>query len=118
MLAAVVDPMGRPNKGDDDIAVGGFVEDDLGMAGGNDLRALSRGHVSQQLINLALAKNFQMRVGFVQQEYRLGIGVKVGEEQERLLQAAPRAGKIEQTTFRVLVAHGDFSALLDELRGL
>src|SRR2546422_9897291 len=103
LLAAVVNSMGRTDESNDDIAVGGFVENDFGMAGGDDLRALPRSHVSQQLIDLALAKNFKMCVRFVEQENRLRIRVKVSEQQECLLQTAPGARKVEQTPFLVLV---------------
>ena len=71
LLAAVVNAMGRADESNDDIAVCGFVEDDFGMAGGDDLRALAGGHVGQQLINLALAEDFKMCIGFVEQENRL-----------------------------------------------
>src|ERR1035437_10071898 len=106
------------NESDDDIAVGGFVEDDFRMAGGDDLRALACSHVGQQLINLALAKNFKMSVRFVEQEDSLRIRVKVSEQQERLLQAAASAGKVKQTACLVPVGHGYFPALFDEFRRL
>src|SRR2546426_4797834 len=59
-----------------------------------------------------------MRVRLVEQENRLRIRVKVSEQQERLLQAAPGAGKVEQTLLLVLVGHGYFPALFDEFRPL
>jgi hypothetical protein len=37
------------------------------MAGGDDLRALAKGRSCQKLIDLALAENFEVRVGFVEQ---------------------------------------------------
>jgi hypothetical protein len=86
-LASVVDAVRRADEGDDYIAIGGFIQDDFGMAGGNDLRSMARGYIGQQLINLALAKNLKMCVRFVQEKHRLRVGVEVSQQQECLLQA-------------------------------
>src|SRR5260221_14450753 len=59
-----------------------------------------------------------MGIGLIEQQNGLGIGVKMGEEKQSLLQAAASAGEVKEAALRVTVGHGDFAALLYELRRL
>jgi len=78
--------------------VGGFVEHDFANGWRDDLRALPA-QPRQSIVDKSGAgeANFKMRVGFVEQENRLRIRVKVSEQQECLLQAATRTRKVKQT---------------------
>ena len=60
LLSAVVYAVRRTDKSDDDVAVGSFVQDNFRVAGRDDLRAMLRCDVSQQLVNLSLAQHFEM----------------------------------------------------------
>jgi len=81
------------------------------MAGGNDLRALFCCHLGEELIGLALAEDFEVGIWFVEQEGRLGVGIEVGEQQQRLLQAEPGAGNVQERLLRVPIGHRDFRPL-------
>ena len=48
-----------------DVAMGGLVQNDLGMARGDDLRAGFGRALGQHVVGLTLAKDFQMGVRFV-----------------------------------------------------
>ena len=73
LAAAIVDAMRLSNKCDDHVAVRGFVEQHLGMAGGDHLRTCAARGLGDQRIDLALAENFEMGVGFVEQQCRAGL---------------------------------------------
>ena len=40
------------------------------MAGGNDLRAIGRRHLGDEVVDITLAQDFQVRVGLVKQQHR------------------------------------------------
>jgi len=90
LRAAVVDSMGHPYEGDDDIPICCFIEDYLRMARGDELRALLIRGLGQELVDLALAQNLEMRIRLIEEQDGVRIGVEVRQEQERLLQPMPR----------------------------
>ena len=67
LAATVVQPVRLAHERDDQIPAGGLVEKDFGMAGSDDLATGGLRGVREQLIDLPLAKNLQVRIGLVQQ---------------------------------------------------
>ena len=106
----VDDPVRFADEGDDQVPVGGFVQEHLRVAGRDDLGAAVRGDLGYQAVCLALAEDFEMRVGFVQQDDRAGVGVHVGEDQEGLLQSPPARREVEGHA-ALAVPHGDLPPL-------
>lgn len=90
-----VHAMGLADKGHHDIAIGSFLQDDLGMAGGDDLRVAGSGDFREQIIDVALAKDFQVGVGLVQKQHGAGVRQNVAKQEEHLLAAAARGGKVQ-----------------------
>ena len=90
LASATCDPVWLPNERDNQIPTGGFIEKHLRMTRRDDLVAAFQGHLGDQLIGLALAKDLQMCVGFVQQNDRAGIGVHIRQDEQRLLQSLVR----------------------------
>ena len=82
------------------------------MTRGDDLVAAFRRDLRDEAVDLALAEDFEMRIRFVQQDDRARIGVHVGKDQERLLQATP-AGREVQGGAALPVPHRDLPPLLD-----
>ncbi len=80
LAAAVVDAMRFAYKGDDDISVGRFIEDYFGMTCSNDLRVKTRANIGEKIIGLALPENFEVCIGFIEQQNRTGIGVQMSQQ--------------------------------------
>ena len=81
------------------------------MARGNDLATALFGGLGQQPVYLALAQNLQVRIGFVQKQDIAGIGVEIGQDQQRLLQSPP-AGREVEPDAAFPVGHLDLATLL------
>ena len=98
------------DEGDDHIPAGGFVEERFGVARRDYLAAVSRRRIRYHLVYLALAQDFKMGVRLVQQKRRAGVGVEIGEYQQRLLEA-PAAGRQVKNRAALAVCHCYLAAL-------
>ena len=65
MASAVINAMRLAEEGDHDIACGGLIQNDLRMAGGDNLAVLLGGKLGEKLVNLSLPENFEMGIGFI-----------------------------------------------------
>ncbi len=90
LAAAVVNAMGFADERNNNVPAGGLIQDDLGMACGDDLRTLACCKVSKNLINLSLPQDLQMSVGFIKEQNCSPIGIKMSKKKEGLLKAAAR----------------------------
>ena len=81
--------MRSPDERHNHVAVGGLVEHDLRVAGGDDLRSLLLRGLGQQPVRLTLTQDLEVGVGLVQQEHGAGVGVQMCQQQKRLLEAPP-----------------------------
>ena len=86
------------------------------MAGRDNLRTLFLGRLGQQAEDLTLTENFQMRIRFVQQQDRFGVGVEMGEQQKGLLKSPAGGGQIKPASVDIPVFKADFSDFLFEIR--
>jgi hypothetical protein len=98
LLAAIVNSMRLANERDNHVPIGGFVKDDFRMAGGNDLGALLRSNLGQELINLPLAQHLEVGVRLVQEQDGLGVRMEMGQQKQGLLQTASGTGQIQNNT--------------------
>ena len=85
------------------------------MAGGNDLTAAFPGHLGEQAVDLALAKDFEVGVRFVEKQNRPRIHVHVRQKKQGLLKTPARGGKVELDAL-LPVGHRDFAALRNVAR--
>ena len=91
LTSLIVYPVRRADEGDDQILICGFVQKHFRMARRNNLIAFFFCDIDDQLIDLPLPKNFQMRIWFIQKDNRTGIRIHVRQYQQSLLQP-PSAG--------------------------
>ena len=82
------------------------------MAGSDDLATGGLRSIREQLIDLPLAKNLQVRIGLVQQEHRAGVRVHVCQKKQSLLEPPSRGGKVKLDP-AFPVAHRDLATLGD-----
>ena len=78
----------------------------------DNLIAPGRRRFDQQIINLTLAKNFKVGIGFIQQHNRARIGVHVRKNQQRLLQSTSAGRKIKPDPV-FPIPHGNFPPLFN-----
>ncbi len=90
------------------------------MAGHHDLRTTLCGNIGQQVVDITLAQDFQMRIGFVEQQHRARVGEHEGQQHQHLLATAPRRGKVQLHSIALLVLVGQrqFCTLFDICRVL
>ena len=63
LASAVVDAMRLADEGDDDVALGGLLQQHLGMRGDDDLVAGLSCRLRQHIVDLALPEDFEMGSG-------------------------------------------------------
>ena len=68
------------------------------------------GHAGHHLVGLALAEDFEVGIGLVQEEHRTGIRIHIGQQEQGLLQPPPGRGEIE-TDPALPVAEHDLAPL-------
>ena len=95
-----------------DVAVGSLVEEDFGVARGDDLAAGLGRHRRQHVVHLPLAENLQVGVRLIQEQHRPGIGCHVSEQEEHLLLPPAAGGKIK-IDFAAAELHRQLAALGD-----
>ena len=71
------------------------VDDDLGMGGDDELRALPGGRGPQLVIDGVLENDVQMRVRLVQQQHRTRSRVEKRQQHQHLLKTAPGARDVQ-----------------------
>lgn len=77
--------MGAPNESNDHISIRRLIQNDLGMTCRNHLTTHLLGGFGNEIVNLALAQDFQMRIGFIYEQNRLRMCRKVSKCQKGLL---------------------------------
>ena len=113
LTAARVNPMWLAHECHDHVAIGRLVENHLGMTGRNNLAALFACGIGEDLVDLALAQNLQVRVRFVEKNDRAWVHGKVGEQQQRLLQPASGRRDVEMSASMVPIGHRHLAAFRD-----
>ncbi len=91
LLAAIVHAVRFADEGDHHVPVGRFVEDDFGVAGGNNLAMLFLGSPREHLVNLPLTKDLQVGVRFVQEQHGVRVRGHVRQQQEGCWRPRPEA---------------------------
>ena len=79
----------------DDLARAGAVDQDFRMRRDDELASPARGDAPQQVVDLLLQDDVEMRVRLVQQKDRGRPGEKESQQQKHLMKTAPRAGDIQ-----------------------
>jgi hypothetical protein len=69
--------MRRTDEGDHCSTSRCLIEENLGVARGDNLGALFERDMSQSLVNLALSENFEMRVRFIEEQYAPRVGIEM-----------------------------------------
>lgn len=116
LAAPVVNPVGPAQERDDHVPAGRLVQNDLRMAGNEDLAFVGFGPFRQDLINLALPEDFQVGIRLVQKEHGLRVGRQVRQEKKRLLHSAAGRRDVQLDAGAVQVAHRNLRPLLQMLR--
>ena len=83
------------DESNDHVLFASFLQDDLGMTGGDDLRLLCGSSLSEEGIDVPLTKDFKMCVRFVKQQDGTRIGHDIGQQQENLLATTTGATDVE-----------------------
>jgi hypothetical protein len=84
----------------------------------NQLGTGAVGQFGDEVVVLALAQHFEVRVGLVKQDGAAPVGIQVGQQQQRLLQATPRSRNVEQRPACSPIGQAKFAADGIELRNL
>jgi len=102
--------MRAAHEGDHDIALGCFVQDNFGVAGHDHLRGMLGGNLIDEIVDLALAENFEVGIRFIEEQDGVGIVVEIGEQESGLLQAAAGGGQVELNAAEFTITHSEFAA--------
>jgi len=114
LTATIVDPVRLSHERDHDVTVGGFVQQDLGVAGHQYLAPFLRRGVGEDLVGLALAQNLEVGVGLVEKHGGARVQAQKGQQQQGLLHPAARRRQVEADVFARPIGHVDLSSLDDQ----
>ncbi len=103
---------------DHDVSVGGFVQQDLGVAGHQDLAPFLRRGVGEDLVGLALAQNLEVGIGLIEKHRGARVETQKGQQQQGLLHPSARRRQVEADAVARPVGHVDLSSLDDQRRSV